>query len=58
MWWDVSGMSIIMHSSLQDGWSSLMLACNNGNAGVVRILVSAGANVNDQSKVSTTSQPK
>ena len=51
-------MSIIMHSSLQDGWSSLMLACSNGNARVVRILVSAGANVNDQSKVSTTSPPQ
>ena len=58
MWWDVSGMSIIMHSSLQDGWSSLMLACSNGNARVVRILVLAGAHVNDQSKVSTTSPPQ
>ena len=45
-------------SSLQDGWSSLMRACSNGNAKVVRILVLAGANVNDQSKVSTTSPPQ
>eukprot|EP00731_Ephydatia_muelleri_P026577 Em0018g677a len=33
-----------------DGWSSLMEACMNGNAEVVRILVSAGAHVNDQNK--------
>ena len=55
MWWDVSGMSIIIHSSLQDGWSSLMRACWKGHAEVVRILVSAGAHVNHQSKVSSTS---
>ena len=55
MWWDVSGMSIIIHSSLQDGWSSLMWACFNGHAEVVRILLSAGAHVNDQNKVSSTS---
>ena len=55
MWWDVSGMSIIIHSSLQYGWSSLMEACIYGHAEVVRILVSAGAHVNDQNKVSSTS---
>ena len=55
MWWDVSGMSIIIHSSLQDGYSSLMVACEKGHAKVVRILVSAGAHVNDQDKVSSTS---
>ena len=55
MWWDVSGMSIIIHSSLQDGNSSLMEACGKGHAEVVRILVSAGAHVNDQDKVSSTS---
>ena len=46
-----------IHSSLQDGWSSLMLACSdgNGNAEVVRILVSAGAHVNHRNKVSSTS---
>ena len=55
MWWDVSGMSIIIHLSLQDGWSSLMRACVFGHAEVVRILVSAGAHVNYQSKVSSTS---
>ncbi|KAL5516656.1 hypothetical protein EMCRGX_G002046 [Ephydatia muelleri] len=43
-------MSIIIHSSLQDGWSPLMKACENGNAEVVKILVSAGAHVNDQNK--------
>ena len=55
MWWDVSGMSIIIYSSLQGGTSSLMMACEKGNAEVVRILVSAGAHVNDQNKVSSTS---
>ena len=55
MWWDVSGMSIIIHSSLQYGWSSLMWACENGHAEVVKILVSAGAHLNDQNKVSSTS---
>ena len=55
MWWNVSGMSIIIHSSLQDGWSSLMWACRLGNAEVLRILLSAGAHVNDQDKVSSTS---
>ena len=55
MWWDVSGMSIIIHSSLQNGTSSLMWACRNGHAEIVRILVSAGAHVNDQDEVSSTS---
>ena len=55
MWWDVSGMSIFIHSSLQYGWSSLMRACWYGYAEVVKILLSAGAHVNDQNKVSSTS---
>ena len=55
MCWDVSGMSIIIHSSLQGGASPLMWACRNGHAEVVRILVSAGAHVNHQDKVSSTS---
>ena len=55
MWWDVSGMSIIIHSSVQYGTSSLMLACKYGHAEVVRILISAGAHVNDQNEVSSTS---
>ena len=56
MWWDVSGMSIIiLYSSLQDGWSSLMRACRYGHAKVVRILLLAGAHINDQEKVSSTS---
>ena len=48
-------MSIIIHSSLQYGTSSLMWACVNGHVEVVKILLSAGAHVNDQSKVSSTS---
>ena len=55
MWWDVSGMSIIMHSTLQDGTSPFMRACRYNHAEVVRILLSAGAHVNDQDKVSSTS---
>ena len=55
MWRDVSGMSIIIHSSLQNGTSSLMEACWSGHAEVVRILISAGAHVNHQNKVSSTS---
>ena len=58
MWWDVSGMSIFIHSSLQNGWSSLMWACRYGHAEVVKILVSAGAHVNDRNKVSSTSPAK
>ena len=42
-------------SSLQDGWSSLILACLEGHAEVVRMLLSAGAQVNDQAKVSNSS---
>ena len=52
MLWEVSGMSIIIHSCLQDETSSLMLVCRGGHAEVVKILVSAGAHVNDQDKVS------
>ncbi|KAL5517605.1 hypothetical protein EMCRGX_G003187 [Ephydatia muelleri] len=37
-------------SKLQYGTSSLMRACKNGHAEVVRILVSAGAHINDQNK--------
>ena len=48
-------MSIIIHSSYQDGWSSLMRACTDGRAEVVRIMLSAGAHVNDQIEVSSTS---
>ena len=51
-------MSIIIHSSLQHGWSSLMLACTcreDGYAEVVRVLVSAGADVNARDEVSSTS---
>ena len=41
-------MSIIIHSSLQDGTSSLMLACSEGHEEVVRILLSAGADADLQ----------
>ena len=54
MWWDVSGMSITIHSSLQNGMSSLMWACRNGCAAVAEILVSARADVNHQNMVSST----
>ena len=40
-------------SSLQDGVSSLMCACEGGHAEVVRMLLSAGAHVNHQSEVSS-----
>ena len=48
-------MPIIIHSSLQLGDSALMWACKNNNAKVVEILVFAGAHVNYQDKVSSTS---
>ena len=62
----VSSVAIIMSSlfdvmflecpsSLQDGVSSLMWACDRGHAEVVRMLLSAGAQVNDQDKVSYSS---
>ena len=47
----------MISSSLQDGWSSLMMACEKGHTEVVRMLLSAGAHVNNQSKVSSTGQP-
>ena len=55
MRWDVSGMSIIMHSSLQNGRSSLMEACKNGHAAVVDLLLGKGAEVNALDEVSSTS---
>ena len=55
MWYDVSGMSIIIHLSLQDGTSSLMEACKNGHVEVVQLLLKKGANVNHQDNVSSTS---
>ena len=62
----VSSVAIIMSSlfdvmflecpsSLQNGVSSLMWACLEGHAEVVRMLLSAGAQVNDQKKVSNSS---
>ena len=44
-----------MLSSLQDGWSSLMLASHYGHHEVVKVLLSAGANVDLQDEVSSTS---
>ena len=58
MWWgwDVSGMSIIIHSSLQSEYSSLIWACMNNHANVVSTLVVFGkADVNLQNEVSRTS---
>ena len=55
MWWDVSGFSIIIHSSLQDGTSSLMLACKNGHEKFVKILLDNKADVDHQDNVSGTS---
>ena len=46
---------MIMCSSLQDELSSLMLASQNGHIEVLRTLLSAGAKVDLQNKVSTTS---
>ena len=55
MWWDVSGMSIIISSSLQNDRSSLMEACRNCNAEVVQKLLDKGADVNALDEVSSTS---
>ena len=55
MWWDVSGMSIIIHSSLQRGTSALMWASMNNCEAVVNILIEHGADVNLQDMVSSTS---
>ena len=57
MWLDVSGMSIIIHSSLQKGSSSLMWACRNANEEIMSILIAHGADVNLQDEVSSTSPP-
>ena len=48
-------MSKIMRSSLQYGYSPLMWACLNGHEEIVRILLSAHAQVNVQAEVSSTS---
>ena len=47
--------AMIMYSSLQVGQSSLMLASENGHHEVVEVLLSAGANVDLQDEVSSTS---
>ena len=46
---------MIMFSSPQDGQSSLMFASQNGHNEVVSILLTDGAKVDLQNKVSTTS---
>ena len=51
----VSCTAMIMFSSPQHGWSSLMFASHNGHLEVMIMLLSAGANVDLQNKVSTTS---
>eukprot|EP00731_Ephydatia_muelleri_P001596 Em0001g1596a len=50
-----SHVMVLSPSHVMDRWSSLMWACVFGNAEVVKILVSAGAHVNDQSKDGTSS---
>ncbi|KAL5516433.1 hypothetical protein EMCRGX_G001763 [Ephydatia muelleri] len=50
-----SHVMVLSPSHVMDRWSSLMWACVFGNAEVVKILVSAGAHVNDQSKYGTSS---
>ena len=47
--------AMIMFSSPQHGRSSLMFASQNGHNEAVRILLTAGANVDLQNKVSSTS---
>ena len=51
----VSCTDMILFSSSQDGRSALMFACKNGRNEVVRNLLSAGAIVDLQNKVSTIS---
>ena len=51
----VSCSAMIMFALLQDGRSSLMLASQNGHHEVVKVLLSAGAKVDLQDKVSFTS---
>ena len=51
----VSCSAMIMFSSYQDGWSSLLFAYRHGHHEVVKMLLSAGANIDLQDKVSTTS---
>ena len=46
---------IIMIFVLQDGLSPVHIASSNGHLGVVKTLVTAGADVNQLSKVSTVS---
>ena len=50
----VSCSAMIMFSSLQVGWSSLLVASENGHHEVVKVLLSAGANVDLQNEVSTS----
>ena len=50
-------MSIIIHSSLQGGRSSLMLACEYSCKDVVKILLSAGVQANLQDKVKNSASP-
>ena len=44
---------MILFSCLQDGWSSLMVASENGHHEVVKVLLSVGAKVDLLNKVST-----
>ena len=38
---------------VQDGWSPLMRACNEGHLDIVNVLIDKGANVNDIDNVSS-----
>ena len=48
---------MIMCSSLQYGWSSLMKASEKGHNEIVRILLSSGAKVDLTNQVSATTRP-
>ena len=52
MWLYVPGTAITISLSLQDGQSSLMWASKNGHVEVVEMLLSKGAQVDLQDKVS------
>ena len=51
----VSCSAMIMFSSVQNGWSSLMMASQKGHHEVVKVLLSVDANVDLLTKVSSTS---
>ena len=44
----------VVLSILQDGWSPLMIASENGYHEIVKVLIEQGANINSQNEVSMT----